>query len=262
MGLLDGKVALVSGAGPGLGRDVALALGREGATVVVAARTEQKVHDLAAEVALAGAEALGVTLDITDADRCRAVVAEIVERYGHLDVLVNNAFDDGDHTAFVDADLARWRRTMDVNLFGTLQLTQAAAAPMIEQGDGRVVMINTMSSVRIRPRFGAYATSKAALATATKVLATELGPHGVRVNGVHPGYIWGESVSAYFEHLARRRGITPDEQYAEVAADTALGYLPHSREIAETVVFFASDMSGPVTGQALGVNAGQWFQGF
>jgi NAD(P)-dependent dehydrogenase (short-subunit alcohol dehydrogenase family) len=151
---------------------------------------------------------------------------------------------------------------MDVNFFGTLQLTQAVAAAMAARGDGRIVMINTKSTVRIRPRYGAYTASKAALAAITKTLAAELGPHGVRVNGVHPGYIWGESVEAYFEHLAGRKGISPEEQYREVASETALGYLPPSAEIAEAVVFFASDMSRPITGQALGVNAGQWFQGF
>jgi len=279
MGLLGGKVALVAGAGPGLGRDVALAFAREGATVVVAARTADKVEALAAEIAdsapsagsaaitdaaeaAAAVTAVGLRLDVTDADSCRGVVDEVVDRFGRLDVLVNNAFDDGDHTAFLDADLDRWRRTMDVNFFGTMQLTQAATRPMVAQGDGRIVMINSMSAVRMRPRFGAYTASKAALGAITKILAAELGEHGVRVNGVHPGYIWGDSVEMYFAHLAGKKGITPEEQYAEVASDTALGYLPHSSEIAEAVVFFASDMSKPVTGQALGVNAGQWFQGF
>jgi NAD(P)-dependent dehydrogenase (short-subunit alcohol dehydrogenase family) len=260
--LLDGKVTLVSGAGPGLGRDVALACGREGATVVVAARTEDKVQALAAEVEAAGAPALGVRLDITDAGQCRAVVGRIVEVYGRLDVLVNNAFDDGDRTPFLEADLDRWRRTTEVNLFGTLQLTQACAPQMVAQGDGRIVMVNSMSAVRIRPGWGAYTASKAGLAAVTKVLAAELGEHGVRVNGVHPGYIWGDSVETYFEYLAKKKGITAEEQYREVASETALGYLPHSSEIAEAVVFFASDMSKPITGQALGVNAGQWFQGF
>jgi NAD(P)-dependent dehydrogenase (short-subunit alcohol dehydrogenase family) len=262
VGLLEGKVALVSGAGPGLGRDVALAFGREGATVVVAARTEDKVQALAAEVAEQGATAAGLRLDVTDAGQCRAVVDEVAERFGRLDVLVNNAFNDGDHTRFLDADLDRWRATMEVNFFGTMQLTQVAGARMAAQRDGRIVMINSMSAVRISPRFGAYTASKAALAAATKILAAELGPHGVRVNGVHPGYIWGDSVEMYFAYLADKKGITPEEQYEQVASETALGYLPHSSEIAEAVVFFASDMSRPVTGQALGVNAGQWFQGF
>jgi NAD(P)-dependent dehydrogenase (short-subunit alcohol dehydrogenase family) len=260
--LLDGKVTLVSGAGPGLGRDVALACGREGATVVVAARTEDKVQALAAEVQAAGAPALGLCLDITDAAQCREGVERIVEAYGRLDVLVNNAFDDGDRTPFLEADLDRWRHTTEVNLFGTLQLTQVCAPQMVAQGDGRIVMVNSMSAVRIRPGWGAYTASKAGLAAVTKVLAAELGEHGVRVNGVHPGYIWGDSVEAHFDHLAKKKGITAEEQYREVASETALGYLPHSSEIAEAVVFFASDMSKPITGQALGVNAGQWFQGF
>lgn len=262
MGLLDGKVALVSGAGPGLGRDTALALAREGASVAVAARTEDRVRALAAEIESTGAEALALPLDVCDARGCRRAVERIVDNLGRLDVLVNNAFHPGDHSRFTTADLEAWRETMDVNLFGTLQLTQAAIAPMCDQGDGRIVMINSMSSVRIQPRFGAYAASKAALAAATKVLAAELGADGIRVNGIHPGYIWGEDVRLYFDLLARRRGITPGEQYGEIAAETALGYLPPASEIAETVVFFASDMSRPITGQALGVNAGHWFQGF
>jgi NAD(P)-dependent dehydrogenase (short-subunit alcohol dehydrogenase family) len=262
VGLLEGKVALVSGAGPGLGRDVALAFGREGATVVVGARTAERTEALAAEIAERGATSLAVQLDISDAEQCAAAVATVVERFGRLDVLVNNAFADGDHRRFLDADLARWRSTMDVNFFGTLQLTQAVAPQMVSQGDGRIVMINTMSAVRMRPGFGAYTGSKAALAAVTKILAAELGEHGIRVNGVHPGYIWGDSVEMYFDYLAGRKGITPEEQYRSVADETALRYLPPSSEIAEAVVFFASDMSKPVTGQALGVNAGHWFQGF
>jgi NAD(P)-dependent dehydrogenase (short-subunit alcohol dehydrogenase family) len=262
MALLDGKVALVSGVGPGLGRDIALACARHGAMVAVGARTEANVVAIAAEVEGLDAKALALRLDICDADSCRRAVERVVETFGGLDVLVNNAFHAGDRTHFVDADLEDWRRTMDVNLFGTLQLTQACVAPMAKRGDGRVVMVNSMSAVRMRPRFGAYTASKAALAAATKILAVELGAQGIRVNGIHPGYIWGDSVAMYFEHLARRKGITPEEQYSEVAAETALGYLPPSSEIAEAVVFFASDMSKPITGQALGVNAGHWLQGF
>jgi NAD(P)-dependent dehydrogenase (short-subunit alcohol dehydrogenase family) len=262
MGMLDGKVAIVSGVGPGMGRDIALALAREGADVVLGARTEAKVAEVAAEVEALGRKATGVRLDITDVEQCRAAVDEAVAAHGRIDILVNNAFHDGDFTRFEHADLANWRTTMEVNLFGALQLTQAAVPALKESGDGRVVMVNSMSSVRVRPRFGAYTISKAALAAATKSLAVELGRYGIRVNGVHPGYIAGESVDLYFRHLAASKGITFEEQHAEVAGETALGYLPHSSEIAGTVVFLASDLSKPITGQAIGVNAGHWFQGF
>jgi NAD(P)-dependent dehydrogenase (short-subunit alcohol dehydrogenase family) len=119
-------------------------------------------------------------------------------------------------------------------------------------------MINSMSAHRIQPGYGAYATSKGALETATKALAMELGVHGIRVNSVFPGYIWGDKVAWYFDHLAGKEGITGEEYYRRIADETALKYLPHSSEIAGTVLFFASDLSRPVTGQGLGVNAGHW----
>jgi NAD(P)-dependent dehydrogenase (short-subunit alcohol dehydrogenase family) len=147
---------------------------------------------------------------------------------------------------------------MDVNFWGTLQMTRAAVPAMIERGGGRVVMVNTMSAHRIERRYGAYAASKGALETATKTLALELGADGIRVNGIHPGYIWGDSVEWYFGHLGKKRGITGEEVYQEVASETALGYLPHSSEIAGAVVFFASDLSKPITGQSLDVNCGHW----
>jgi NAD(P)-dependent dehydrogenase (short-subunit alcohol dehydrogenase family) len=260
--LLEGKVAIVSGIGPGMGRDVSLLFAEHGADVVLGARTEAKVQAVAGEVEALGRKAVPVRLDICDRESCDAAVAAAMGAFGRIDILVNNAFHDGDFTPFESADLDSWRTTVDTNLFGTLQLTQAVVPAMKAQGDGRVVMVNSMSSVRIQPRFGAYAASKGALATATKTLAMELGKYGIRVNAVHPGYIWGESVEQYFHHLADRKGITFEEQYESVASETALRYLPHSSEIAGSVLFFASDLSKPVTGQALGVNAGHWFQGF
>jgi NAD(P)-dependent dehydrogenase (short-subunit alcohol dehydrogenase family) len=259
-GLVEGKVALVSGIGPGMGRDISLLLAEHGADVALGARTIEKCEAVGKEVADLGRQALPLRLDITDADSCREAVAATVERFGRIDILVNNAFHDGDFSRFVDADLDSWRRTMDVNLFGTLQLTQAVV-PHMPDG-GHIVMTNSMSAVRIQDRFGAYAASKAALATATKTLAKELGKQGIRVNAVHPGYIWGESVEIYFRHQAEKRGITFEERYQEVASETALGYLPHSKEIAGAVLFLASDLAKPITGQALHVNAGHWFEGF
>jgi NAD(P)-dependent dehydrogenase (short-subunit alcohol dehydrogenase family) len=263
-GLVDGKVALVSGIGPGMGRDISLLLAEHGAKLALGARTVERCEAVGAEAAEAhGADTLAVRLDITDPESCRQALDAVVERYGRIDILVNNAFHDGDFARFVDADFDSWRQTMDVNLWGTLQLTQVVAHRMRDQGDGgRVVMVNSMSAVRAQDRFGAYMASKAALAAATKSLAKELGRFGIRVNGVHPGYIWGDSVEQYFRYQAERRGITFEERYAETAAETSLGYLPHSSEIAGAVLFLASDLAKPITGQALHVNAGHWFEGF
>jgi NAD(P)-dependent dehydrogenase (short-subunit alcohol dehydrogenase family) len=260
--LLEGKVVIVSGIGPGMGRDISLQMAEHGAKVVAGARTMANVDAVVDELKAAGGDALGVQLDITDNASCEAAVATALEAFGRVDVLVNNAFSDGDHRSFTSADLDSWRQTMDTNFFGTLQLTKAVVPAMKEQEEGRIVMVNSMSAVKIEPRMGAYAASKAALGAATKTLAVELGPFGIRVNAVHPGYIWSDKQKLWFEYLAQRNGITYEEQFEAISSTAALRYLPDSSEIAGAVIFFASDLAKPITGQALHVNAGHWLGGF
>ena len=193
------------------------------------------------------------------------MAAEITEAVGDkVDILVNSAFHGGQHERFEDADLSKWHRPMDVNYFGTLQFTQAVLpalkAAAADCGDARIVNINTMSVQLLEESAGSYAGSKAALGAVTKTLARELGQYGIRVNSVHPGYIWGDSVKIYFEWQASERGegATWEEVYDERAAETCLGYLPHSSEISGAVVFYASPLAKCVTGTALPVNAGHW----
>jgi NAD(P)-dependent dehydrogenase (short-subunit alcohol dehydrogenase family) len=269
--MLDGRTAMVTGVGPGLGRDVALALAQHGADVLLVARSDKVVPGVAEEIEALGRRAFPIYGNIARREDCDRIAAEAlaaistlgVERSG-LDVLVNSAFHGGEHVRFEDADLERWRRPVDINYFGTLQLTQAML-PQLKlaadrTGDARIVMINTMSVQHLEEKAGSYAGSKAALGAVTKTLAVELGPHGIRVNAVHPGYIWGDSVRIYFEWQADERGDGSSWQdvYDERAAETALGYLPHSSEIAGAVVFFASPLARCVTGTALPVNAGHW----
>lgn len=259
--LLDGKVAIVSGIGPGMGRDISLAFAAEGADVALVGRTEAKLDAVAAEVEAKGRRALRVVCDVADEAACSAAADRVADELGRVDVVVNNAFDSGDAKLFMEADFDRWRQVMDVNLFGSLAMTRACVPHLEASGDGRVIMVNSMSVQRIQPRWGSYVASKGALAAVTKTLALELGGRGIRVNALHPGYIYGDSVEWYFNHQAEKRGITFQEVYDEVASETCLGYLPTSEEIAGTVVFFASRLARPVTGQMIGVNAGHWFNG-
>lgn len=256
--LLEGRVALVSGVGPGMGRDIALLLAAHGADLVLGARSRAASEAVAEEARALGRRAEVVALDITDVAACEDAVATAVRELGGLDVLVNNAFQDGDHRRFEDADLDAWRTTMDINLFGTLQMTRAAVPAMAERGGGQVVMVGSMSSKRVEAAFGAYAASKAALETASKALAIELGDRGIRVNTIHPGYIWSDKVQWYLGHLGKKEGRTAQDVYDDLAEETCLKYLPHSSEIAGSVLFFASDLSRPVTGQSLLVNCGHW----
>ncbi len=269
--MLEGRTAMVTGVGPGMGRDISLALANEGADLVLVARSEKVVPSVVEEIEALGRRAFPVYGNIAKRDECDRIAAEVLaatstlglDRSG-VDILVNSAFHGGEHRRFEDSDLDRWRRPMDINYFGTLQLTHAML-PQIKlaaerTGDARIVMINTMSVQRLEDSAGAYAGSKAALGAVTKTLAVELGEYGIRVNAVHPGYIWGDSVRVYFEWQANERGgdTTWQDIYDERAAETALGYLPHSSEIAGAVVFFASPLAKCVTGTALPVNSGHW----
>jgi NAD(P)-dependent dehydrogenase (short-subunit alcohol dehydrogenase family) len=257
--LLENRIAIVSGIGPGMGRDISLAFAREGAHLVLAARGADKLEEVAAEVRKAGRRAIFVPADIAKKDDCVRLVEAARAEFGRVDVLVNNAFKGPSFKAFENDDLDGWRGVFDVNVFGSLQLTKEVVPLMKDQGGGSIVFINSMSMRIIEPTHGGYAASKGALMTAAQVLARELGQYKIRVNSVVPGYIWGASLEGYFEILAKQQGITPEQVYQSVAEHTALNHIPHSQEIADSVVFFASDLSRVVTGQALDVNGGHFF---
>jgi NAD(P)-dependent dehydrogenase (short-subunit alcohol dehydrogenase family) len=258
-GLLAGRVAVVSGIGPGMGREVSLALAREGADLVLAARTAARLAEVAADVRAAGRRAVEVPADVTRAEDCARVAERACAELGGVDVLVNNAFDMGPMKPLAEAEAEDLLRPLRVNLVGSLQLTRAVVPAMRARKRGSIVMINSMVIRDVLPNMGPYAASKAALLAATQGLARELGPEGIRVNSVMPGYIWGPNLQAWFAHQAKERGVEPRAIYDETAAHTALRHLPTPEEIADAVVFFASDLSRVITGQSLDVNGGHVF---
>jgi NAD(P)-dependent dehydrogenase (short-subunit alcohol dehydrogenase family) len=258
-GLLAGRAAIVSGVGPGTGRSIARAFAREGADVVLAARTVASLEDVAGEVRAFGRRALVVPTDVARPEACRRLADAAVAEFGRIDVLVNNAFRSAPYEPVADASMESWRQIFDVNLFGSVQLSQAVIPHMRARRAGSIVMVNSMSVRIIEPHFGGYAASKAALLVTVQTMAKELGADGIRVNSVVPGYIWGPALERYFAQLARERGTTPDAVYADVASRTALRHIPDSDEIADAVLFLASDLARAITGQALDVNAGHHF---
>jgi NAD(P)-dependent dehydrogenase (short-subunit alcohol dehydrogenase family) len=255
---LAGKTALISGVGPGLGRDIALLFSREGAQVVLAARRPEVLEAVATEVRDAGGTAVCVPTDITVPDDCRRVIDAAAE-LGGLHVLVNNAFAFGPRERISDRDVDGWRPAIEVNLLGTVRLSVAAGKVMAGGGGGSIVMINTQAMRRNHPRRGPYSASKAALLSASQTLAAELGSRNVRVNSVVPGHVWGPPLEAFFANMAKERGVAPEEVYAEVARTLPLRRIPTGADVAEAALFFASDRSASITGQSLDVNGGNWF---
>lgn len=256
--LLKDKVAIVSGIGPGMGRDISITCAEHGADIVLAARTPERLEEVAKEVEAVGRKALCVPTDITDPAQRKNLIQTAIKELGQVDILVNNAFSQPSFTMLADLELEEWNQSMEINCTAALGLTQELAPHLIEQRTGSIVMINTMSIRLAQPMFGAYAAAKAALFSITRTLANELGPHNIRVNGVAPGYIWGDSVKWYFEHLAKEQSVSPDEVKKEHEEKMALRHIPDSKEISGAVVFFASDLSKVITGQTIDVNGGQY----
>lgn len=260
MTVLQDKVVLVSGAGVGLGREIAAAAVRDGARVVLGARKEDNLRAIAEEVDPGGERVAYQSTDMTKPEQCERLVGVAVEKFGGLDAVVNVAA----RPAFggLDgADLGQWRKVLDTNVMGTLQMTQAAL-PALKDGGGSVVLIGSQSMFKPQLPEGeaAYAIAKGALHAAMWQLAYELGPHKIRVNTVVPTWMWGPPVQFYVKYQAEQRGVGEEQVVGELTANMPLGKIPADEDVAEAVVFFASDRSRMVTGQTLFVNAGEYFR--
>jgi NAD(P)-dependent dehydrogenase (short-subunit alcohol dehydrogenase family) len=255
--ILRGKVILISGIGPGLGRSLAVRSARAGADVVLAARTEARLAEVAKEVTDCGRRAVTVAADVTDESSARRLVETALEAFGRVDGLVNNAFAMPPMVDLGDVDLDALRQSFETNVFAALRLTRLLA-PALAESRGSVVMVNSAVLRHSRQPYGPYKLAKTALLSLAQSLASELGPTGVRVNSVAPGWIWADTLKWYFGYLAEQRGVTADDVYKETAAPIDLRRLPEPDEIADAVSFLLSDLARAVTGQCLDVNCGEY----
>jgi NAD(P)-dependent dehydrogenase (short-subunit alcohol dehydrogenase family) len=222
--MLGGKVALITGASQGLGRALALAYAREGARVVINARSEESIRPVAGEVEASGAEVLALAADVSKSADVERLVDAAVERFDRIDVLVNNAGVLGPRVAIAEYPEDEWRRVIDANLTGPFLVSKAVVPHMPEGGS----ILNVVSGVSVegRPEWGAYSVSKFGVEGLTQILASELEERGIRVNAVDPGGMrTGMRAAAYPEEDPMTR-ITPEENtgvFLYLASDESKG---------------------------------------
>ena len=250
---LHGKVIVIAGAGPALGATLARRFAAEGATVALTARTRERLEATAARID----GAVAITADITDETSLAALAAQVKERFGRTDAVINNAFSYPSMRRLGQTDPAHILESVNLMALGALR-TVLAFREQLAAAQGAVVNVSSMVIRHSELRYGSYKAAKAAQLALAQSLATELGPEGIRINSVVPGWIWGDTLRAYFEYRAGTKGGTVEGDYAEAAKNSDLGRLPTEDEVAAAVLFLASPRASGITGQTLDVNCGEF----
>ena len=241
---LDGHVAVVTGAGAGIGRAIARVFSGAGAAVVVSDLKAEKAEAVAAEIVADGGEAVGVACDVTREADLAAVVKTALDRFGKLSILVNNAGGGGPKPFDMSIDTFRW--AYEINVFSLFRLTQLAAPHMAAAGEGAVLNISSMAGENANLRMTSYASSKAAVSHLTRNLAFDLGTMGIRVNAIAPGAIRTDALASV---------LTPDIEKA-MLRHTPLGRLGEAEDIAHAGLFLCTPAASWVSGQVLTVSGG------
>jgi len=257
MGLLDGKVAIITGASKGIGRALGLRFGREGAAVICAARSADLVKETAEQVKAAGGRALAVVCDAAVEDDVRRMVAAGVKEFGKIDTLVNNAGDGGPTKPVQDYTMEDWRYTIDSCLTSSYLCTRFAVPEMIRCGGGAIVNISSGAGRRGLPYRIGYCSAKAGQVGMTYGMALELAPHGIRVNCVAPGAVEGDRIDRVIAGQAQVRGVSVEQMRKAFVERSPLKRMVTADDIVDATVFFCSDMTRSVSGQVLAVNAGE-----
>ncbi|MFQ5894388.1 MAG: SDR family NAD(P)-dependent oxidoreductase [Nitrospinota bacterium] len=254
-GRLEGKGALVTGGGRGIGRAIAFAFAREGARVAVVARTRSQVEEVASEVQRLGARGVAVVCDVSDAQEVQRMATGTQEALSGVDVLVNSA---GllAHASVIGHDDDLWERTLRVNLTATYYCTKALLPGMVERGWGRIINLASVSGKMGGPHRSAYHAAKHGVIGFTRSAALEVARSGVTVNAICPGFVDTEMVRSSRPDFARLAGKGEEETMAMLREGIPLGRFLEAEEVAALACYLASEEAGGMTGQALNISGG------
>ncbi len=254
--LLQGKVAIVTGAGAGIGKAIAERFAAEGAWVVIAERREQTGEPAAEAIRQAGGQASFVKCDVTKEEDIAQLFFGVKEKHGKLDVLVNNAGVAGPVKQVIDLSWAEWRNALLANIDSVFLCCKYALPIMLPQRRGVIINLASVSGKRPMPLRSPYTTSKMAVIGFTRTLAAEVGPSGIRVNAICPGSVTGERQDVVFKGLMASTGKSYEEVRAMKAESAALRRFVDPKHVAAMAVFLAGEDSEVITGQDLNVCAG------
>ncbi|MBS0474276.1 MAG: SDR family oxidoreductase [Proteobacteria bacterium] len=252
--ILKDKVVIVTGAGPGMGSAACRGAAKEGAKVVVTARSKQAIEEVAHEIVAAGGEAIAVPVDVTDSAQCKAAAQAALDTWGRIDGLVNSAYFHPDWGPLIEHDIDQVLQAFNVGAAGALRMAMAVYPAMKAQGTGSIVNVSTLCTRKPMPGEGGYGMAKGALNHLTRHLAIEFGGTGIRVNTALMGWMMGAPLEGFIRSL----GDGAEAFQTQRASEIPVGHIPPDADCAKAVYFLLSDYASEVTGAMLDVNGGDW----
>lgn len=246
---LRDKVSIITGASRGIGRAIAVGFAEYGAKVVIASRKIENLQKVKEEIENKGAECLAIPAHAGKEEDLKNLVNKTIEKFGRIDILVNNAATNPVFGPIMDVEISAWDKIMEVNLRGYFLLSQLSAKIMMKQNKGCIINITSFAGIKPTPLLGVYSVSKAGVISLTKVLAQELAPYNIRVNAIAPGLV--ETKFSY--------ALWGNEEILKIALQNIpMGRIAKSEEITGAAIFLASDVASYITGEVLVISGGQF----
>ena len=254
---LKDKVAIITGGGTGIGKAISFSFAKEGATVAVAARNLPRLEEVVKDIKAKGGKAKAIQADISDHEQIKRMVAQTIDEFGQIDILVNNAARGTFNNADVaDMNLDEWHDSLATNLTGTMLCSREVLKYMIPRRSGNIINVSSVAGISGVPRESPYAASKWGVIGFTETLAIEVGKHNIRVNCISPGATRTQEFEDWVKTAAKSAGISYEAVMSKLTDNNTLKRIAETEEIAACIVFLASDDSSAITGHNLVASCG------